>query len=69
MVVIKNPTWDKWNPPPKTKLEKQWYEDHKELLKVAETENICPACKRKLLKNELLFDRGYQYGIECEYCK
>lgn len=56
------------NPKPRNKLEWKWYYEHQTQLKRAKETNTCPSCGRSLI-GIMLYDRGYRYGLECEYCR
>lgn len=50
------------------KEHKKWKDEHQVLLKWAKENNSCPSCGATLVKDDILFDRGFKCGIDCEYC-
>ena len=46
----------------------RFQKEHEEALAKCLKEETCP-CGQKLSKDDTLYDRGWNCGIECEYCK
>lgn len=58
-----------YNPKPKHWRQKMDKMAHENKLSQAKRLGICPGCQRKLTEDSVLYDRGYMYGIECEFCR
>lgn len=69
--ISRGPNHEAANPPPRTRKEHRWFEEHEAALKLAADTGKCPSCGEWFDPNfnNTLLDQGYQYGIECGHCR